>query len=417
MENYRPRVVDAELAQRMTVMGAVMIDGAKAVGKTATASQMAATTVRLDVDSAARAALKTYPEQLFTHPTPILFDEWQETPEIWNLVRRAVDDRTSNGLYLLTGSSWPRDNARMHSGAGRIGRCRMRPMSLYESGHSSGSISLAGLLQGDEPEGKPAPLGVPDLIERVVVGGWPELLENNESDARVWLTDYMTSLAEIDVPGLGSRRNPTNIRRLLAALGRHVGSSLNQSALAQDVGGHQGPVAYETLSNYLDALERLMLLEPLPAWRPHLRSRTQLRAKSVHHFVDPSLGVAALGGGSSELLADLNAAGFHFESLVLRDLRVYAQQLNATFSSWRDSTTGTEVDAILELPNGRWAGFEIKLGESGADVAARSLLTCARKVDATKHGKPTALVVITGGQYAYRRPDGVCVVPITALGP
>ena len=401
----------------MSITGAVLIDGPKAVGKTSTASQVAQTVLRVDVDRAARAALEAHPEQLFTYPTPILFDEWQETPALWNLVRRAVDDHQEKGLYLLTGSARPRDDARMHSGAGRIGRLRMRPMTLFETGHSSGAVSLAALLHGAEPSGTPARLTVPDILERLVIGGWPGSIAFTERDARDWLADYLRTVAEVDIPALGPRRNPQNISRLFASLARAVGTPLNRSATEVEVGGQAGPIASETLSNYLDALDRLMLVESLPAWQPHLRSRTRLRTSPVHHFVDPALGTAALGLGTRELLADLNAAGYHFESLVLRDLRTYAQALGAAFSSWRDTKTGAEVDAILELPNGRWAAFEFKLGEAAADNAAGSLLHFASKVDTDRHGDPVALVVVTGGRFTYRRPDGVDVVPITALGP
>ncbi len=398
-------------------MGAVLVDGPKAVGKTSTAEQVAATVLRMDVDRSARAALEVQPEQLFSAPTPIVFDEWQETPELWNLVRRAVDDHAGKGLYLLTGSARPRDDARTHSGAGRIGRLRMRPMSLYESGHSSGVVSLGALLAGEQPEGRPAELTIADILERIIVGGWPDLLETNQRDASIWLRDYLRNVAEVDVPGLGPRRNPGNIERLLASLGRAASTPLNRSALEADIGGTAKPIASETLTNYLDALDRLMLVEPLPAWRPHMRSRTRLRTSPVHHFVDPSLGTAALGVGVDALLKDLEAAGLHFESLVLRDLRIYSQAMGATLSSWRDSQTGAEVDAVLELPNGRWAGFEIKLGEAAADAAATSLLRFAGKIDASRHDDPLALVIITGGRFAYQRPDGVCVVPITALAP
>ncbi len=417
MADYRPRVIDAELLQRMGVMGAVLIDGPKAVGKTRTASQVAKSVLRVDVDRAARAALEAHPEQLFTLPTPILFDEWQETPELWNLVRRAVDDHDEKGLYLLTGSATPRDDARLHSGAGRIGRLRMRPMSLLETGHSSGAVSLVDLLAGADPSGSPAELSVPEIVERITIGGWPDLLTFEERDARDWLRGYLANIAEVDLPTLGPRRNPENILRLFAALGRAVGTPLNRSALEVEVGGQGGSIASETLTNYLDALGRLMLVESLPAWRPHMRSRTRLRASPVHHFVDPSIGPAALGVGSTELLADLHATGFHFESLALRDLRVYAQALGATFSSWRDTQLNKEVDAVLELPNGRWAAFEFKLGEAAADAAAEALLHFARKIDTDRHGEPLALVVVTGGRFTYRRPDGVLVVPITALGP
>lgn len=417
MTKYRLRVVDAELRHRLSVTGAVLVDGPKAVGKTFTASRVAKTVLRVDIDRAVRAALEVQPEQLFSYPTPILFDEWQEAPELWNLVRRAVDDHDKKGLYVLTGSARPRDDARMHSGAGRIGRLRMRPMSLYETGHSSGKVSLEALLAGAEPTGAPAELAVPDILERVVIGGWPDLIGASERTARAWLADYRRNLAEVDIPGLGPRRNPGNISRLLAGLGRSVGTPLNRSALEIEIGGAGGPIASETLANYLDALDRLMLVESLPAWRPHMRSRTRLRASAVHYFVDPSLGTTALGVGVKDLLSDLEAAGYHFESLVLRDLRVYSQALEATLSSWRDSQTGAEVDVVLELPNGSWAAFEIKLGEVAADAAAASLLHFTGKVDTLRHGNPLALVVITGGRFAYKRPDGVIVVPITALGP
>lgn len=417
MSSYRPRVADDELSDLMGFMGAVLIDGPKAVGKTVTASQAAKTVFRMEVDRAARAALEAYPDQLFASPTPILFDEWQETPDIWNLVRRAVDDHAEKGLYLLTGSSRPRDNARLHSGAGRIGRLRMRPMSLFESGHSTGAVSLAAILDGAEPTGSAASLSVPDLLERVVIGGWPETVELPEKAARSWLAAYVGNIVEVDVPSLGPRRNPGNLSRLLASLARAVGTPVRRSALAIEVGGQNGPIDDRTLTNYLDALDRLMLTEPLPAWQPHMRSRTRLRTTPVHHFVDPSIGLAALGVGRAELLADLEAAGFPFESLALRDLRVYSQALGATLSSWRDTQLNKEVDAVLELPNGRWAGFEFKVGESQADAAAAALTDMASKVDTLRHGEPVALVVVTGGRFAYRRPDGVLVVPLTALGP
>ncbi|MBS1848296.1 MAG: DUF4143 domain-containing protein, partial [Actinobacteria bacterium] len=281
----------------------------------------------------------------------------------------------------------------------------------------SGAVSLSGILAGDEPDGPPIELSIPEILERVVIGGWPDLLGADEATARAWITDYLRNVAEVDIPTMGPRRNPGNILRLLAALGRSVGTPLNRTSLAADVGGAGGSIAAETLGNALDALDRLMLIESAPAWRPHLRSRARLRTKSVHHFVDPSLGTGALGVGSHGLLSDLEAAGFHFESLVLRDLRVYAQPLGAQISSLRDTRTGAEVDAILELPDGRWAAFEVKLGEGAVDAAAHAVLAFAAKIDPARHGPPTALGVITGGRFAYKRPDGVHVVPITALGP
>jgi predicted AAA+ superfamily ATPase len=414
---YRPRVADLEVHDRMRVMGAVLIEGPKAVGKTATAEQLAATVVRVDVDPLVRAMLETLPSQIFEASTPILFDEWQEAPELWNFVRRAVDDHDEKGLYLLTGSARPRDDARLHSGAGRIARLRMRPMSLFESEHSTGEVSLEAILDGGDPSAASSTLSIPELLERIVAGGWPEARPLDERDARRWMTDYLAVVAEVDVPALGPRRNPGNISRLLTALARATGTPLNRSALEREVGGDGGPIATETLANYLDALDRLMLTEPLAAWRPHMRSRARLRTTPVHHFVDPALGTAALGVGRDDLLRDLEAAGFHFESLALRDLRIYSQHLGARLSSWRDTNSGREVDAILELPGGRWAAFEVKLGEGAIEAGAASLLAFANTVDLERHGAPAALVVLTGGRFTYRRPDGVLVVPLAVLGP
>jgi predicted AAA+ superfamily ATPase len=413
---YLPRVADRELVSRLAAMGAVLIEGPKACGKTATAVQVAATTFRLDEDANARAAVTLNPEALFAQPTPILFDEWQVEPAIWNRIRRQVDDRGDRGLYVLTGSATPRGDTTRHSGAGRIGTIRMRPMSLFESGHSNGQVSVAALVEGETCTGTATDLSVPDLMERIVIGGWPGLLGVEERDARAWLRDYLQQVSDVDVPAMGPHRNPRNIMRLLGSLARAVGQPAKLTELEKDVGGDRGPVASETLHNYLDALDRLMLTEPNEPWNPHMRSRTRLRSAPVRYFVDPSLGPAALGIGSAELMADLNGAGFHFEAMAIRDLRVYSQPLGGVVESWRDAN-GREVDAVVTLPTGRWAAFEIKLNPLAADIAAASLLRFASSVDTTRHGEPAALGVITSTGYAGRRPDGVHVIPITALGP
>ena len=416
MAGYLPRVADHELAERLAAMGAVLIEGPKACGKTATASQVAHTTVRLDVDANARSVVTLNPDALFEQPTPILFDEWQIEPALWNRVRRQVDDRGARGLYILTGSARPRDDTHRHSGAGRIGTVRMRPMSLFESGHSSGQVSLAALLEGDAPTAPDTGLTVPDLVDRIVIGGWPGLIDAAESEARAWLADYLGQLIEVDVPALGHRRNPRNIRRLLESLARSIGQPVKLVELAKDIGGDRGAVAAETLYAYLDALDRLMLTDNSEAWRPHMRSRTKLRTAPVRYFIDPSIGAAALGIGSAELLADLRATGFHFEALAVRDLRVYTQPLGGTVDSWRDAN-GREVDALLTLPGGRWGAFEVKLNPAAIDEAAASLLRFAAGVDTTRHGAPAVLGVITSTGFAGRRPDGVVVVPIGTLGP
>ncbi|MGC0274934.1 ATP-binding protein [Pseudactinotalea sp. Z1739] len=241
-------------------------------------------------------------------------------------------------------------------------------------------------------------------------------MDADEHEARSWLRDYLTQIAEVDIHALGARRDPRNINRLMAALARSAGQAVKVTELAKDVGGPEGPIARDSLYAYLDALERLHLTENAESWRPHMRSRTRLRAAPIRYFVDPSVGLAALGIGSAELLADLRATGFHFESLVMRDLRIYTQPLAGTIGAWRDSD-GNEVDAVVSLPGDRWAAFEVKMSPTAVDEAAASLLHFASKIDVSKHGAPGALGVITSTGYAGRRPDGVHVIPISALGP
>ena len=417
MVTYLPRIVDGELKRRLNSIGAVVIDGPKACGKTATASRFAQTLFRLDEDPVARSLIHNAPRQLFDNPTPILFDEWQVEPALWNRVRRQVDDREGKGLYILTGSATPNDDATRHSGAGRFGVIKMRPMSLFESGHSNGDVSLAGLLAGEVQNGSGKHLGFMEVVKHLVIGGWPELVDADEETARDWLAGYLTQIAEVDVQGLGARRDPRNIRRLLASLGRSVGQATKSTELAKDVGGEDGPIARDTLAHYLSALERLYLLDNAEAWRPHMRSHARLRQAPVRYFVDPSLGLAALNIGSAELLADLNALGLHFETLVMRDLRTYAQPLRGIVDSWRDSN-GHEVDAIVSVRDNKWGAFEVKLGHEAVEKAAESLLRFAAKVDTSRHGAPAFLgVIISNGSHAYRREDGVHVIPIGTLGP
>ena len=416
MVSYLPRIADRELEQRLGYIGAVLIDGPKACGKTATATRQAKTVFRFDDDDVARSFVKLSPQRLFDNPTPILFDEWQVEPAIWNRVRRQVDDREGTGLYILTGSATPSDDATRHSGAGRFAVMSMRPMSLFESGHSNGEMSLAALVQGEAQTGLGTHLSFEELVTRIVVGGWPELVNADETRARFWLRDYISNLVEVDIQKLGSRRDPQNLRRLLASLGRSVGQATKSTELAKDVGGEDGPIAKETLSAYLSALDRLHLTDNSEAWLPHMRSRARLRTAPVRYFVDPSLGPAALDIGTAELIADPNALGLHFEALVLRDLRIYAQPLRGRMDSWRDSN-GYEVDAIVTVGPNKWGAFEVKLRPDAVDEAAKSLLRFAGNVDTSRHGEPACLGVITSTGAGGRREDGVHVIPIGALGP
>ena len=237
MATYRRRIADRELEERLGYIGAVLIEGPKACGKTATATRHAKTVFRLDEDEAARSFVKLSPERLFDSPTPIVFDEWQVEPAIWNKVRHQVDDRDGKGLFILTGSATPSDDADRHSGAGRFSVMSMRPMSLFESGHSNGEISLAKLLDGEPQTGLGTHLTFSELLDRIVIGGWPELIDADETSARRWLRDYLTKIVEVDIRRLGSRRDPDNLRRLLESLGRSVGQATKAAELAKDVGG------------------------------------------------------------------------------------------------------------------------------------------------------------------------------------
>jgi predicted AAA+ superfamily ATPase len=416
MVTYLPRVADLELEQRLGYIGAVLIDGPKACGKTATATRHAQTVIRLDEDQTARSWVGLAPERLFEGPTPILFDEWQVEPRIWNKVRRQVDDRDGKGLFILTGSATPTDDASRHSGAGRFSVMKMRPMSLFEAGHSNGEMSLASLLRGERQTGLGTHLSFDELLQRIVIGGWPELIGVNETGARRWLRDYLSNIVEVDIQKLGSRRDPANLRRLLESLGRSVGQAAKAIELAKDVGGEDGPIAKETLSAYLTALDRLHLLDNSPAWLPHMRSRARLRTAPVRYFVDPALGPAALGIGTSELMTDLNALGLHYEALVIRDLRIYAQPLDARVESWRDAS-GHEVDAVVSIGPNKWGAFEVKLSPDAVDEAAAALLHFKANVDTSRHGEPACLGVITSTGAGGLREDGVHVIPIGCLGP
>jgi predicted AAA+ superfamily ATPase len=414
--SYRPRVADSELAQLLRATGAVVVEGPRACGKTQTALRAAASAVRLDVDDAARAAGLLSPGLLLTGPLPRLIDEWQLVPGVWNHVRRAVDDAGGRpGQFVLTGSAAPADDATRHSGAGRFSRLRMRTMTLAEAGRSTAAVSLEALLDGQAPVAGDPGLDVRDIAGLVAVGGWPALLGRPVDAALAAVRGYLDETRRADLARAdGIARDPDNVGRVLRSLARHVGTQASSRSIAADIGGAEGPIDHHTVLSYLAALSRVFVVEDLPAWSPALRSRTPLRAAPTRHFVDPSLAVAALGADPDRLLRDVETLGLLFESLVVRDLRVFAQALDATVSHYRDAA-GLEADAIVERRNGAWAAFEVKLGPSSVDDGARSLLRLAERVDADRHGRAAALVVVTGWGYAYRRSDGVCVVPVGAL--
>lgn len=413
---YRPRVADDALRKRLENSGAVLIEGPKACGKTETARQLAASEVLLDVDEQARVAATLDPSLLLPGDTPRLIDEWQVEPRIWNHVRRAVDERKEPGQFILAGSAVPADDASRHSGAGRISRLRMRPMSLFESGLSDGSISLRDLLGGGRASSTES-IELADVVEAIVRGGWPALQERPIQAAMESVADYLEEVSRTDINRVdGGRRDPARVRRLLRSLARNVATPVATATLAADSADGGEPLKRETVAEYLAALERLFVIEDQPPWEPHLRSRSILRKTPKRHFVDPSLAAAALRADPAALLRDLNLLGFLFESLAVRDLRIYSQPLRGEVRQFRDNK-GLEIDAIVESDAG-WAAFEVKLGAPEAiEEAAANLLKFAGEVDTKRSGEPMALGVIVAGGYGYTREDGVHVLPIAALGP
>ncbi len=413
--NYKKRFSDVELRQRLASAGAVLVTGPKACGKTETALQLAKSVARLDTDPQARLAMQVEPSRVLRGDFPRLLDEWQEFPELWSLVRQEVDASKQDGLYILTGSANPDESTRRHSGAGRFSIMRMRPMSLFESGWSSGEVSLGQLFAGAAITSGGISSDLDALAEKILFGGWPGLIGKGIARALDFSRDYAALTAEVDISRVSEkRRDPDKVMRLLQSLARNISTEVSVATLAADVRGSAGGFKEETAADYLDALERLMLVEDLPAWNAHIRSSATLRQMPKRHFVDPSLACGILRLDKSKLLGDLEYFGLLFESLVIRDLRIYAQTRGGRVSHYRDSA-GTEVDAIVENEDGAYIAVEIKLGMGAADAAAATLLKFAAKIDTARTPAARALVVVSGNGFAHRRPDGVFVIPITTL--
>ncbi|MCL2020186.1 MAG: DUF4143 domain-containing protein [Oscillospiraceae bacterium] len=412
---YHSRFTDKLLAERLKSSGAVLIEGSKGCGKTETAKQQSAEVVRFDADKQVQIKMEVDPKTVLTGKTPLLLDEWQEYPQIWNYVRREVDERKLKGQFILTGSATPDDTARRHSGAGRFSVIKMHPMSFFEKGWSSGEVSLAALMRGESPASEDVKFELGELAEKLTIGGWPGLISAGAAEGLRFVSDYMSLIAEVDLSKVSEkRRDPYKVTRLLQSLARNISTEVSITALSKDTGGSDSDLDNETTAEYLSALERLMATDNLPAWNTHIRSAAQLRKSPKRHFADPSMAVAALGLSIDKLLADLNYFGLLFESLVIRDLKIYAAVNDGKVFHYRDSRD-FEVDAVVEYPDGTWGAFEIKLGIGAVDAAAENLLKFASKIDTDKTKAPSALTVITGNGFAYKRTDGVNVVPLAVL--
>ena len=415
--DYLPRIVDAELTELLGAAGAVLIEGPRACGKTATAMQAAGSEVLLDIDANARRMIGVDPATVLDGAAPRLIDEWQIEPTIWNHIRRAVDRGSAPGRFILTGSAVPADDLTRHTGAGRFVRLRMRPLSLYEAGRSSGEISLQRILDGEEQRASCSNLSVASVAELICAGGWPGNIGKSVRSSLRLNRGYLDEIRRVDISRVSEkRRDPVKVERLLRSLARNVATPVAASKLAADVGGSDRGLKAETVIEYLDALDRLMLVEDQPAWSPHLRSRTTLRAAPVRHYVDPSLAVAALRATPARLMGDLELLGLLFESMVIRDLRIYAQAADARVFHYREKD-GLEVDAVVEAEDGRWAAFEIKLGERWVADGARSLKRLAKRMERSDHDKPSALAVVVPNGYGHVGMEDVGVIPIGTFGP
>lgn len=408
---YQSRLVDGELEDALGRAGAVLIEGPRAVGKTVTASRQAASIVRVDTDPTVPPQVAVDPALVLEGVRPRLLDEWQTYPQLWNAVRRAVDDASERGQFILTSSTAPMADAIRHSGAGRFARLRMRTLTVFESGDSDATVSLSSLLEGDAPRASTSRLDLDGLLQRMARGGWPAFLGLDLRASQAAVRDYAATISTVDIETAGGARDPLRVARLLRALARSVGTEVSISTLARD----EASLSRDAVRAYLDALERIFVVENQPAWSAHLRSSATLRKEPKRHLADPSLALALLGADSSALRRDLAYAGQLFESQVVHDLRVLTQPLDGEVFHARDSS-GREVDAIVQFPSGRWAAFEVKLGASAetVDAAAAALRAFASKV--VSEIAPV-LTVVTGMGPSYQRADGVNVVAIGALGP
>ncbi len=416
-EGYMPRLVDAEVRAVLKESPGLVIDGPKSCGKTWTALHHARSAVMLDRDLDARLAAAVNPSRLLEEPYPRLLDEWQTAPEIWNAVRAACDDGTGPGRFILTGSAVPTDDTTRHSGAGRIRRIRMRPMSLLESGVSTGEVSFYALLEGAACDAGRPDIDFGGVVDSVCRGGWPRLLDLTTNQAQQELRAYLHEICRTDISAVDTTpRNPVGVSRLLSSLARNVATEASVSKLAADTGGER-PVNRTTAMAYLQALERLFVVEDLPRWPIHLRSRKPLRGAPKRHLVDPSLAAALLRATPDRLTTELGYFGFLFESLVVRDLRIYSRGVDSAVWHYRDADH-LEVDAIVEAGDGRWVAVEVKLGGSRLiDAGAASLLRLRAKAAENGFRPPAKLLVVTATGYGYERADGVAVAPVTALGP
>ena len=399
--------------------GAVLIVGPKWCGKTETAKQFAKSTLYMQHPDFAENYLKMAslkPSELLAGETPRLIDEWQDAPVLWNAIRFTVDQRKDRGQFILTGSVVPAIAKNMHSGAGRISRLEMRTMSLFESGESTGEISLADLFREETGMIGTSKLSIDDIAYILLRGGWPEAAKEKRTDVALQAVfDYTEVLINDDMSRVdGKKRNPARVRSLLRSIARHISAPVNNSTILEDLNANDKTISDKTIADYTNALKKLYVIDELPVWGASMRSKTAIRTTPKRHLTDPSIAGVLLGANKEKLFHDFNTFGLLFESMAVRDLRVYADSLNGKVFCHRDKQ-GNEVDAIIELSDGRWGAVEIKMGGSEEETAAKSLLKFKKNVNTEKMGEPSFLAMVTATQIAYQRDDGVWVIPLGCL--
>ncbi len=420
MNEYLSRIADRILQQRLKSSGAVLIEGPKWCGKTRTGLENSKSHLFMqdpDKYSSNLKAADTKPSILLQGDTPRLIDEWQTAPVLWDAVRFAVDQRCKPGQFILTGSAVPQDNVVQHTGTGRISRMMMRPMSLYESLESNGTVSLRELFDSKTDIKSISSLTIDQIAYAIVRGGWPQSINDTEEIALRHSIDYVEAIINADVSRVdGIEKNPTRVRALLKSLARNISTLATVKTIRDDIAldNDDSTLSDKTINQYLKALDRIFVTENLAAWNPSLRSKTAIRTSPKRQFIDPSIATAVMRLTPSRLYDDFNYLGFLFESLCDRDLRIYAEAIDGQVFHYRDAS-GLEADAVIVLNDGRWAAVEIKLGKKEIEDAAKHLLELKAKVNTDKMKEPSFLMILTGSEYAYQREDGVFVVPIGCL--
>ncbi len=422
MKKYKKRIADDILLRKLEGKGAVLIEGPKWCGKTTTAEQIAASVLYMDDPETKEqniAMSELNPKRLLKGAVPRLIDEWQLAPKLWDTIRFEVDHRGELGQFILTGSAVPVDTKEItHSGTGRFTWLTMRPMSLYESGDSTGEVSLGELFHGAIEMDAASVLNIDRLAFLICRGGWPQAIDMRDEIALDQAQDYYDAVVHSDINRAdGIQKNAERVRRLMRSYARNQGSQVPNTVLAQDISANSDTtISEETVASYVSALRKIFVVEDMPAWNPNLRSKTAIRSSDTRYYVDPSIAAAALNIGPNDLINDLKTFGFLFETLCIRDLRVYADALNGDVYHYRDKD-GQECDAVVHLRNGKYGLIEIKLGgDKLIEEGAKSLKCMESKIDTDKMNAPSFLMVLTGiGNYAYCRRDGVYVVPIGCL--